>query len=72
MLCLLLKCYYVLLLCLLKYAYYPVGLEYPMRLGDGQNIRPAHGDGDGDGFVIFSWGWVWEGKTRWVSSPLPS
>src|ERR1041384_8224599 len=49
-----------------------VGLETPTGLGDGQKISPAHGDGNGNGFAIFSWGWVWAGKTRWVSSPLPS
>ena len=51
---------------------FPVGLENPTGLGDGQKISPAHGDGDGDGFAIFLWGWVWAGKTRWISSPLPS
>ena len=73
---LLLKCYSLSPLCLFKYFDFLVGSPWvprnPMGLGDGRKTSPAHGDGDGDGFAIFSWGWVWEGKTRWVSSPLPS
>ena len=73
---LLVKCYSLSPLCLFKYFDFLVGSPWvprnPMGLGDGRKTSPTHGDGDGDGFTIFSWGWVWEGKTRWVSSPLPS
>ena len=73
---LLLKCYSLSPLCLFKYFDFLVGSPWvprnPMGLGDGRKTSPAHGDGHGDGFTIFSWGWVWEGKTWWVSSPLPS